>query len=127
MDEPTVDNFDASQWRASSEYLFGVDLYNAKYFWESHEQWEAIWHATGRTGAIADFFKGLIKLSAAGVKKLEGNPAGAQRHLQRAVELFQHVGTSFDSIAGLQTSTLVKIAKQLEASESHVLLQLSME
>lgn len=69
-------------------YRFGIDLFNHGYYWEAHEAWEQLWQAEGRTGAVADFFKGLIKLAAAGVKAREGVPAGVIGHARRAAELF---------------------------------------
>jgi hypothetical protein len=65
----------------------GCQLFNAGYYWEAHEAWEAVWIAAGRTGLIADFVKGLIKIAAAGVKLREASVVGAQRHLLRAQEL----------------------------------------
>jgi len=82
---------DQSGWQRCREYCYAVDLWNAGYYWESHEQWEALWHAAGRHGPTADFFKGLIKLAAAGVKVREGRPEGVHRHLIRALQLFQQV------------------------------------
>lgn len=70
-------------------HLWAVDLFNHGFYWESHEAWESLWHAFGRTGVRADFVKGLIKLAAAGVKAREGKPSGVQRHARRAAELFQ--------------------------------------
>ena len=75
--KPTVPpEFNLENWDTSKAYLFAFDLFNAGFYWESHEQWESLWHACGRTGPAADFLKGLIKLAAAGVKHLEGNPVG---------------------------------------------------
>ncbi len=65
----------------------GCQLFNAGYYWEAHEAWEGVWIAAGRTGLVADFVKGLIKLAAAGVKLREGSLVGAQRHLARSKEL----------------------------------------
>ena len=53
--------------------LRGLLYYNAGYYWEAHEAWEAAWVIAGRQGPTADFYKGLIKLAAAGVKLYEGN------------------------------------------------------
>jgi predicted metal-dependent hydrolase len=82
---------DPSAWHTCREYCYAVDLWNAGYYWEAHEQWEALWHAAGRTGATADFFKSLIKLAAAGVKVREARPEGVLRHLTRAEQLWQQV------------------------------------
>lgn len=50
------------------EFLWAVQLFNAGYYWEAHEAWESLWHRAGRSGVLADYLKGLIKLAAAGVK-----------------------------------------------------------
>src|SRR5207247_604714 len=66
-----VEPLPPDKWQHNRTYLFAIDLFNAGYFWEAHEQWEALWHAAGRKGATADFLKALIHLAAAGVKHLE--------------------------------------------------------
>ncbi len=82
------------RWRECRPYLFGLDLFNHGYYWEAHEVWEALWHAAGRTGPIANFLKGLIKLAAAGVKAREGRLAGVRTHVRRAAELFRQIAAS---------------------------------
>ena len=71
-------------WRKSECYLRGVALFNAGYYWEAHEVWEALWHAHQRHGPIADLLKALIKLAAAGVKVRERQPGGVATHAGRA-------------------------------------------
>lgn len=83
-----------------SDFLrYSIDLYNAGYFWESHVYFEALWNAHGRSGSIADFLKGMIKLGAAGVKIKIQQPVSATDHYLRARELFSSVaekeGTEF--------------------------------
>ncbi len=86
--EPRIDQFDETRWQTCQPYLFGIDLFNAGFYWEAHEQWEAVWKAAGRSGPTADFLKALIKLAAAGVKLREGRPDGVRRHATRAATLF---------------------------------------
>ena len=66
---------------------WGRTLLNCGFYCESHEVWEHLWMDLGRTSADAMTVKGLIKLAACGVKCLEANHNGAQRHAQRAFEL----------------------------------------
>jgi predicted metal-dependent hydrolase len=82
---------DPDHWATNQAYLFGIDLFNAGYYWEAHEQWEALWHACGRRGATATLLKALIHLAAAGVKVLEGRPEGVRTHANRAAELLEQV------------------------------------
>ncbi|WP_245895351.1 DUF309 domain-containing protein [Devosia submarina] len=70
----------------SHEFLWGTDLFNHGYYWEAHEAWEGLWQM-----ALGDeklFFKGLILLSASGVKVREGKRGPALRHATRAAEMF---------------------------------------
>jgi uncharacterized protein len=72
----------------SPQFIRGVALFNAGYYWEAHEVWEGLWHAYGRKGVLADVIKALIKLAAAGVKVREGQEHGVRTHAGRAAELF---------------------------------------
>lgn len=72
----------------------GCLLFDAGYYWEAHEAWEQVWIEAGRTGDCANFWKGLIKLAAAGVKVYEGNATGARRHLSRAIELLSPLASA---------------------------------
>lgn len=74
-------------WTQKQVLAWGVQLFNAGYYWESHEVWEHLWIDLGRTTADARTVQGLIKLAACGVKCLEGNANGAQRHAGRSAEL----------------------------------------
>lgn len=55
-------------WRQNQEYLFGIDLYNAAFWWESHEAWEEVWHTTDKDAPHGQFLQGLIQVSAAFIK-----------------------------------------------------------
>jgi predicted metal-dependent hydrolase len=112
---------DPARWRESSDYLFGLDLFNHGYYWEAHEAWEGLWHVAGRRGTIGDFLKGLIKLAAAGVKAREGNPQGVVRHARRAEELLSKVQADCrtDTFAGLKLGALIDAAKQLQCEEAY--------
>lgn len=99
------------------EFRWAVTLFNAGYYWEAHEAWESLWHVAGRSGRLADFLKGLIKLAAAGVKWREHNQSGVERHATRARELFQEVATAHTSDdvgdESLNLPKLISIAEHL--------------
>ncbi len=102
---------------AHPEFQWAVQLFNAGYYWESHEAWESLWHAAGRMGGLADYLKGLIKLAAAGVKLREHNLVGVERHARRALELFSEVqrGVTSEEASWASRSLieLMRIAEQL--------------
>ncbi len=100
-------------WLASPIYLRGVELFESGYYWESHEAWEALWHAHGRRGPTADVLKALIKLAAAGVKVRERQPRGVATHARRAAELFRSVAGTSPKLLGLHLATWAEIADRI--------------
>lgn len=108
---------DPARWRECRDYLRGLDLFNAGYYWEAHEAWEGVWLAVGRVGPVADFLKGLIKLAAAGVKAYEGRPVGVRRHALRARELLQSAvsAQADERMAGLDVRELQEHAGRVAA------------
>lgn len=108
---------DPQHWQANRSYLYGFDLLNHQFYWEAHETWEPLWHASGRRGIVADFLKGLIKLAAAGVKHLEGRPRGTTTHARRAADLWRAVAGSLDEntehFSGLRLPELIHLASRI--------------
>jgi uncharacterized protein len=121
--EPELIPLTTDNWPESTDYLYGIDLFNHGYFWEAHEAWEGLWHTCGRRGPIANFLKALIKLAAAGVKAREGNPNGIQRAAQRAGELFESIrAAQADPNApflGFSFESLVELATRLPHETTH--------
>jgi hypothetical protein len=87
---------DADHWDVNEDYLHGIDLFNHGYYWEAHEVWEGLWHAAGREGVVADFLKGLIQLTAAGVKVRQQVPRGVAGLGQGSADLFRRVREDLD-------------------------------
>lgn len=75
----------------SDTFLWGLDLFNHGYYWEAHEAWEGLWQVADRGAPLRTLFKGLILLSAAGVKIREGKQAAAMRHAGRAAALLRRL------------------------------------
>lgn len=108
------------EWTCSPAYLRGLSLFNAGYYWEAHEAWEALWHAHGRRGATAEVLKGLIKLAAAGVKVREGQPHGVRTHAHRAAALFdsaRQAGGPYQ--LGLDLAVLSELARHVADEPPH--------
>jgi hypothetical protein len=101
------------RWTENRPYLYGIDLFNAGFYWEAHEVWESLWHAAGRRGPVADFLKGLIKLAAAGVKHREGVPNGVRTHARRAADVWRGVGHEAERFLGFRTTDLIGLAYRI--------------
>lgn len=104
-------------WPTSRPYLRGLDLFNARYFWEAHVEFESLWIASGRSGSVASFMKGLIKLAAAGVKHLENRPDGVRSHADRAADIWREVacslGSGQDFFLGFCLSEMIDTAEKI--------------
>ena len=66
-------------WRLNDRYLYGVDLYNAAYWWESHEAWEDVWQTIAKDSPYGQFLQGLIQVSAAFIKWHSGDFVGLEK------------------------------------------------
>ena len=111
VDAPPIEGDD---WGRSEAYLRGIALFNAGYYWEAHESWEALWHAHGRRGPTADLLKGLIKLAAAGVKVRERQPHGVATHARRAAEVLSSARSAGgDRRLGLDLPGLIEACRAI--------------
>ena len=62
----------------------GREAFAARYYWEAHELWEAIWMALPPQSAERVFLRGLIQLANAGLKVRMGRQQAALRILSLA-------------------------------------------
>lgn len=95
-------------WAENRHYLLAIDFFNLGYYWEAHEEWERLWRASGPETTVGRFLKGLVKLSAAGVKVRENSIHGVRRHAASAGEVFADVAaeSGHERFCGLQFTTL---------------------
>jgi hypothetical protein len=100
---------------SSDAFLWGLDLFNHGYYWEAHEAWEGLWQVADRDGPLRMLFKGLILLSAAGVKIRERKNAPAARHAKRAAALFRQLtkvpDRAFERALGMSPAALAECAE----------------
>ena len=95
-------------WTDNRTYLLAIDLFNHGYYWEAHEEWERLWRVSGPDTTVSRFLKGLIKISAAGVKVREHSIHGVRRHAASAGEVFADVAAECnqDRYCGLEFTLL---------------------
>lgn len=79
-----VPDLNAADWRACDEYLYGLDLFNAGYWWECHEVLENLWHAAGIGTPAGHALQAVIQCAAAHLKHECGQPVGARRLVEHA-------------------------------------------
>lgn len=81
--EPPCD-LNVVPWRECAAFRYGVDLFNAGFWWESHEVFEELWHAAGAGTRAGHLLQGLIQCAAAHLLILVARPAGARRLFAQA-------------------------------------------
>jgi len=82
---PPVIAFSSQTWKESETYLYAIDLFNFKYYWEVHEVLEKIWLNTGKKSADGIFIQGFIQLSVVLLKKVQFNQVGLNRLAEKAL------------------------------------------
>ena len=71
------------------DFLYGIDLFNAAYWWEAHVYFERLWAETPSADE-REFLQGLIQLAAALVKRRAGSAAGEAKLTEKALEKLRH-------------------------------------
>lgn len=108
---------DPDNWRQSKLYLYGIDLFNHGYYWETHEAWEDLWHALGRIGDTANFLKAMIHLAAAGLKAKNGQWDAMRKHAHRTTMLLTDIKLnlkkSHPNYMGLPVGQLIQWAQTI--------------
>jgi hypothetical protein len=83
-------------WAENRSYLLAIDFFNYGFYWESHEEWDRLLRSSGVDTLCGKFLKGLVKLSAAGLKVRERSIHGVRRHAASAGEVFADVAAEVD-------------------------------
>jgi hypothetical protein len=105
---PTPRALTAHTWAENRSYLLALDFFNHGFYWESHEEWDRLLRSTGGENLPGRFLKGLVKLSAAGMKVREHSIHGVRRHAASAGEVFADVAAEVgdEHFCGLQFTLL---------------------
>ncbi|MFT6397973.1 MAG: hypothetical protein ACJAYU_002728 [Bradymonadia bacterium] len=91
--------------------LHAEALFDAGYYWEAHEAWEAVWLAAGRAGSEAELMQGLIKWAALAIKVRQDRGARLAAFATRVSEHFAAVGE--DVVLGYDMRMLRQLGAQV--------------
>ena len=89
------------EWRTLDDWLWGVDLFNAFFFWEAHEAWEGLWAAKPRDTDPALLLQGLIQIAAALLKVHLRSLAGARSLAESGTDKLNSITTRAPQLLGL--------------------------
>lgn len=122
--EPKAERVERSAWKTSRAYLFGIDLYNLGYFWESHEVFEALWHAAGSDSAEKQFFQAIIQIAASNLKFFMDADSAGRALAERALTKLSDLPPEFMGIdvAALRREVGARIAGDQKSPPSLRLL-----
>lgn len=96
-------------WRANEEYLFGVDLYNNAYWWESHEAWENVWHTTDKDSPYGQYLQGLIQIAAAFIKWHSREREGVKKLFAIGISRLKFTAAAHPEFMGLELNAHVAL------------------
>lgn len=99
-EEQSVQRPDPEGWAENELYLFGVDLFNHRYWWEAHQAWEALWFAAGKATTSGMFLQALIQLAAALLKQEQQSFRGVRKLAKDARHKLEMVHASGKTGAG---------------------------
>ncbi len=99
-------------WAKNEVYLYGIDLYNYVYWWESHEAFECLWKKSADDKQTANFLQGLIKISAAFIKWYGKSRRGATYLCEGALEHLEGVRVQSEVYLGLDLKIHLKKLKK---------------
>ena len=108
--KPTLDRhppWDPAEWRTLDDWLYGVDLFNAHYFWEAHEAWEGLWAAVPRDSVAGLLVQGLIQIAAALLKLHMGSEAGFVVLSTEGLDKLRHVAQQAPRFMGIEIAVVV--------------------
>ena len=96
---------DAETW------AYGIDLFNARYYWEAHEAWEKLWRGAAPSSPDFAALKGLIQIAAALLKVQIQNEPAARRLARRALGLLGTAAAQRGVLRGLSLESVVREAR----------------
>ena len=109
-EEPTWTR--CSSWKEDISFLRGCDLFDHRYFWESHEVWEGMWHQVDRSEPLSHLLQGLIQVAASTLKRHVNHLRGARQLHEMSIEHFEIVRKlEGDHFYGVPMQTLISHAQ----------------
>ncbi|MGL1935565.1 MAG: DUF309 domain-containing protein [Fibrobacterales bacterium] len=116
LGEPTALTNEDFDWRQNKHYLYGVDLFNAGYYWETHELIEGLWRLEARGSQTYDGLKGLIQLAISTLKHDRGEVKGRDMLLINGTN---YLLESDMSRFGIDKDSLIDAAQKYQIGEAN--------
>ncbi len=95
-------------WMTNTIWLYGVDLFNAGYFWEATEIWEKLWSRMDKAAPPAVFLQGLMMASGGILKAHCREIDGVRAFWEQADGRLGQCAQVAKTLWGLKTKTVHK-------------------
>ena len=95
-----------SDWQSNELYLYAIDLFNYKYFWETHEALEDLWKIEDDSNTKL-FLQGVIQISAAYVKWVSGIDRGVEKLSLKGLHRLRSLKDSKTIFYGINLSKFI--------------------
>ncbi|HLG20963.1 MAG TPA: DUF309 domain-containing protein [Bdellovibrionota bacterium] len=107
------------------DFLFGVDLFNAGYYWEAHEAWEGVWKALPPSCEESICLQGLIQVSAGLLKKVVAETEGSRQLISKGLEKLKVAQGRRPNCLGLDFVPFITALEKAEPDLLEIFLRLS--
>ena len=106
-----IEELTEKNWSTNEPYLFAIDLFNYAYYWEAHEQLEEFWKVSNNMQE-KKFIQGLIQLSAAYLKWIQGFEEGFQKLSSKGLQKTIDANKYFSNHFGINLITFIEANKK---------------
>lgn len=101
------------RWRENRSYLRGFDFFNRGWWWEAHEEWEALWHVCqDRDPAQHALLQALIQFAAAALNVERGHVSAAGRLLDSSLQHLARGREAGPQLCGLDLDAVADTARR---------------
>ena len=105
-------------WYNNEQYLYAIDFFNFKYYWETHEVLEDLWKLE-EDSILKLFLQGLIQISAAYLKWIQGLEEGRKKLSFKGLNKLEQVRISHTIFCGINLSRFIDEHKSFLKTDIH--------
>lgn len=106
------DRTESATWRANLPYRYGWRLFDAGFYWEAHEVWEAVWMACQPNSRERLLLQVLIQIANARLKRAMGKEQAARRLAQDVERLLAEPGLKQGAVMGVDSRALSQLTRE---------------
>jgi hypothetical protein len=94
-------------WSANVHHRYALDLFENRFYWESHEVWEDVWLLLPRPSVERALLQALIQVAAATLKRHMGSVRAPVTLTRRARARLEQAQAAGDVVCGVDIVALV--------------------